>query len=103
MSFFSGLYSLAIQLCSAFLEDISFSLSGNSALMLKNSLHFIFSTVPLENMGPFAAILRRSNRGFGLQYHLGKTTSNHIKTSVSPRLFPDDLHRSERQDAVGFE
>ena len=27
---------------SAFLEDISFSLRGNSALMVKNSLHFIF-------------------------------------------------------------
>ena len=28
---------------SAFLEDISFSLRGNSALMVKNSLHFIFN------------------------------------------------------------
>ena len=28
---------------SAFLEDISFSRRGNSALMVKNSLHFIFN------------------------------------------------------------
>ena len=28
---------------SAFLEDISFSLRGNSALMVKNALHFIFN------------------------------------------------------------
>ena len=33
-------------------------------------------TVPLETMGPFAAILPRSNRGFYLQFHLGKTPSN---------------------------
>ena len=25
-----------------------------------------------------------------------------VKTSVSPRLFPVDLNRGERQDAVGF-
>ena len=36
-------------------------------------------TVPLETMGPFAAILPRSNRGFDLQFHLGKTPSNRIK------------------------
>ena len=30
-------------------------------------------------MGPFAAILPRSNRGFDLQFHLGKTASNRIK------------------------
>ena len=54
-------------------------------------------------MGPFAAILPRSNRGFDLQCHLGKTASNLIKTSVSPRLFPVDLSRGETQDVVGFE
>ena len=37
------------------------------------------TTVPLETMGPFAAILPRSNRGFDLQFHLGKTPSNRIK------------------------
>ena len=36
-------------------------------------------TVPLETMGPFATILPRSNRGFDLQFHLGKTLSNRIK------------------------
>ena len=36
-------------------------------------------TVPLETMGPFAVILPRSNRGFDLQFHLGKTPSNRIK------------------------
>ena len=36
-------------------------------------------TVPLETMGPFAAILPRSNRDFDLQFHLGKTASNRIK------------------------
>ena len=30
-------------------------------------------------MGPFAAILPRSNRGFDLQFHLGKTPSYRIK------------------------
>ena len=37
------------------------------------------STVPLETMGSFAAILPRSNRSFDLQFHLGKTASNRIK------------------------
>ena len=54
-------------------------------------------------MGPFAAILPRSNRGFDLQFHLGKTPSNRIKTSVSPRLFPVDLSHGERQDVGGSE
>ena len=56
-----------------------------------------------ETIGPFAAILPQSNRGFDLQFHLGKTSSNRIKTSVSPRFFPVDLSRGERQDAVRFE
>ena len=37
------------------------------------------ATVPLETMGPFAAILPRLNRGFDLQFHPGKTPSNRIK------------------------
>ena len=40
---------------------------------------FAKPTVPLETMGPFAAILPRSNRGFDLQFHLGKTPSYRIK------------------------
>ena len=36
-------------------------------------------TVPLETMGPFAVFLPRSNRGFDLQFHLGKTPSYRIK------------------------
>ena len=36
-------------------------------------------TVTLETMGTFAAILPRSNQGFDLQFHLGKTASNHIE------------------------
>ena len=34
---------------SAFLEDISFSLRGNSGLMVKNPLHFIFN-ISLEKL-----------------------------------------------------
>ena len=41
--------------------------------------HSDLHTVPLETMGPFAAILPRSNRGFDLQFHLGKTLSYRIK------------------------
>ena len=37
------------------------------------------STVPLETMGPFAANLPRSIRGFDLRFHLGKTSSNRNK------------------------
>ena len=37
------------------------------------------TTVPFETMGPFAAILPWSNRGFDLQFHIGKTPSNRIK------------------------
>ena len=33
----------------------------------------------------------------------GKPRLTALKTSVSPRLFPVDLSRGERQDAVGFE
>ena len=36
-------------------------------------------TVPLETMGPFAANLPRSIRGFDLRFHLGKTSSNRNK------------------------
>ena len=36
-------------------------------------------TVPLQTMGPFAAILPQSNHRFDLQFHHGKTASNHIK------------------------
>ena len=54
-------------------------------------------------MGPFAAILPRSNRGFDLQFHLGKPRLTAFKTSVSLRLFPLDLNCGERRDAVGFE
>ena len=39
----------------------------------------IVSTVPPETMEPFAAILPRSNCGFDLQFHLGKTASDRIK------------------------
>ena len=53
-------------------------------------------TVPLENMGPFAAILNCS-------FTSAKPRLTALKTSVSPRLFPVDLSRGERQDAVGFE
>ena len=35
--------------------------------------HTYIHTVPPETMGPFAEILPRSNRGFDLQFHLGKT------------------------------
>ena len=42
-------------------------------------IHIERATVPLETMGPFAAILPRSNRGFDLQFHLGKTPSYRIK------------------------
>ena len=38
-----------------------------------------FNTVPLETMGPFAANLPRSIRGFDLRFHLGKTSSNRNK------------------------
>ena len=34
------------------------------------------NTVPLETIGPFAAILPRSNRGFDLRFHLGQTPSD---------------------------
>ena len=52
--------------------------SGNKNWNHKNrSLNVC--TAPLETMGPFAAILPRSNHGFDLQFHLGKTASNRIK------------------------
>ena len=35
---------------SAFLEDISFSLRGNSSLMVKNLLHLIFNTSSSEEL-----------------------------------------------------
>ena len=35
--------------------------------------HTYIHTVPPETMGPFAEILPWSNRGFDLQFHLGKT------------------------------
>ena len=50
-------------------------------------------------MGPFAAILPRSNHGFDLQFHLGKTASNRIK-NLGFRLTKTAV---KRQDAVGFE
>ena len=53
----------------------------NSSLCLEteHDSHILICTVPLETMGPFAAILPRSNRGFYLQFHLGKTPSNRIE------------------------
>ena len=48
-------------------------------LVDKILMSVVTATVPLETMGPFAAILPRSNRGFDLQFHLGKTASNRIK------------------------
>ena len=39
----SQVYRVLLYNLSAFLEDISFSLRGNSALMVKNSLHFMFN------------------------------------------------------------
>ena len=42
-------------------------------------LTVILHTVPLETMGPFAANLPRSIRGFDLRFHLGKTSSNRNK------------------------
>ena len=40
---------------------------------------WLVNTVPPETMEPFAAILPRSNCGFDLQFHLGKTASDRIK------------------------
>ena len=53
-------------------------------------------------MGPFAAILPLSNRGFDLQFHLAKPHLTALKTSVSPRLFPVDLNRGERWTRLGL-
>ena len=46
-------------------------------------------TVPPETIGPFAAILPRSNRGFDLRQNLtsAKPRLTTIKTTVSPRFF----------------
>ena len=43
------------------------------------SVFLTAGTVPLETMGPFAANLPRSIRGFDLRFHLGKTSSNRNK------------------------
>ena len=54
-------------------------------------------------MGPFAAILPRSNQVLIYSFASAKPRLTALKSSVSPRFFPVDLSRSERQDAVGFE
>ena len=55
----------------------------------------LWDHLPRFCLGPTAVLI--------CSFTSGKPRLTVLKTSVSPRLFPVDLNRGERQDAVGFE